>query len=348
MVTQKIIFTTVVALGVLVMNKTGAQPCAGSWDNHRPIADPCVTGQWIGQPSPTGCPPNPLYTAIQTNTFTFAAPVNTFSIDFSGFDGAIECPRMEIRINGAFYPLNLANLSDVTPSPTCTGSFSTITVTPDGYLTTSDILYSQGRITIANVNASSVTVSTNDGQGAVFSNPFNCTTTVPLQLISFSSVAANNCKALIRWRTGIELNVMNIELLRSVNGTTFNKVAEVSPRGDNSDYAVETDNREDAFFRLKINDFDGSYEYSDIHRVKSDCNNLFQISPNPVKGSMEIRGLQKEDKVLIRNTLGQTLLTFNPPQNNIKFNLLHLAPGMYFVQIFSAKRLKSSLKFIKQ
>ena len=351
MVTKKKIYTWLFCFAacLIAIDNIKAQSCAGSWALQRPASDPCVTGQWVGQAggNPTGCPVNPSYTALQTNTFTFTDPVSTFSIDFSGFDGSVQCPRMEIKINGVFYPLSITNISDVTPGPTCTGFFSTIVVTSDGYLTTSNTLYSQGRITITNVNASSVTVSSNDGQGTVFSNPFGCTT-VPLILEFFSGNTSNNCKALLRWKSGIELNVKNIELLRSVNGTLFNKVATVSPKGDNSNYSIETDNREDAFFRLKINDLDGHYEYSDIIRVKSGCaNTIYQITPNPVNSLMEIAGLEKDDRVSIKNTLGQTVLIFNAPQNINKFNMQKLAQGLYFVQIQNSNGGRANFKIIK-
>lgn len=330
-------------------HNVNAQVCAGSWSTQRPITEECVSGQWVGQISgnPAGCPVNPTYTSLQANTFTFASPVSTFFIDFIGFDGAVQCARMEIKVNGVFYPLTTANLSDFPPGSTCIESFSTISVTPDGYLTLSNTQTSQGRIMITNVNASNVTVSTNDANGTSFSNPFGCTT-IPLDLIFFSGNAANNCKALLRWKSGVELNVKNIELLRSTNGAIFNKVITVPPKGADSYYTVETDNREDAFFRLKINDIDGQYKYSEIVKVKSKCSNTtYKINPNPISSLMEITGLQKEDIVSVKNTIGQTILIFNSLQNDNKFNLQGLAAGVYFVQICSVNGYKTSLKIIK-
>jgi hypothetical protein len=332
-----------------------AQVCSGSWALQRPATSQCVVGQWVGWQNagtPPGCPVNPVYTGVQTNTFTFAYPVNSFSIDFRGFDGMILCARIEIRVNGIFYPLTASNISDFPPGSTCTNSsFSYVALSTEGYLTVSisggSALRGHGRITINNVNATSVSVSTNDGSGTIFSDPFGCTV-VPLNLEFFSGSATNNCRALLLWKSGIELNVKNIEVLRSVNGAIFNKVVEVSPKGDDSYYSIETDNREDAFFKLRINDLDGHYEYSEIIRVKSSCNNsAYKISPNPVGSLMEIEGLQKDDMVSIKNTLGQTVMTFNSRQTDNKFNLLQLASGVYFVQIFNASGLKTGLKVIK-
>jgi len=332
-----------------------AQACNGSWALQRPLTSQCVIGQWVGWQNggdPLGCPVNPLYSGVQTNTFTFAYPVSSFSIDFRGFDGAVLCPRIEIKVNGLFYPLMASNISDFPPGSTCTNSsFAYMELTADGYLTVSisggSALRGHGRITIDNVNATSVSVSTNDGSGTIFSDPFGCTT-IPLNLLFFLGNATNNCKALLRWKSGIELNVKNIELLRSVNGAIFNKVAEVAPKGDNSNYSIETDNFEDAFFRLRINDIDGHYEYSDIIKIKSACNSLaYKINPNPVNNLMEIEGLQKDNSVLIKNAVGQTVMMFNSPQNSNTFNLQKLSSGLYFVQIFNANGIRKILKIIK-
>lgn len=329
-------------------NNIKAQSCAGSWAVNRPISVQCITGQYVGQSgtiNPVGCPTNPIYTAIQINTFTFASPVSSFFIDFIGFDGAIQCARMEVKVNGVFYALTNSNLTDLPTGSTCTASFSTISVTPDGYLAVNTLQLSQGRIYINNVLANSVTVSTNDGNGTVVSNPFGCTT-VPLNLVSFSGLNIRECKAKLEWRSGIELNIKNIELLRSVNGILFNKVAEVSPKGDNSFYAIESENNEDAFFRLRINDLDGHYEYSEVIRVKSGCLNDYRIIPNPVSDLMAIEGLIKNENVLIRNVLGQVVLACNSTNNN-KLNVRGLHAGLYYVQVSNNKMIKAVIKMVK-
>jgi hypothetical protein len=278
--------------------------------------------------------------------------VSIFSIDFIGFDGAILCARIEIKINGIFYPLTAANITPLASSPTCvTGSFTYFTLTADGYITVSTIggagLIGRGRITITNVNATSVTVSTNDGVGTAFSNPFNCTT-VPLKLESFNG-QSNNCKVLLNWKTGIEFNVKNIEVQRCEDGSVFNKVVELSPKGSDSEYSFITSNISDAFFRLKITDFDGYYEYSNILNIKSNCNKTtYQVIPNPTSSSMEITGLKDDDRVFVLDMLGRKVLTLNSSNNNNKFDIQKLMQGMYILQIINNNMIKYNIKIIKK
>lgn len=354
-VKQKIFFL-LLCFAVLYTKSIAAQVCSGSWVLQRPLTSQCVVGQWVGWQNagtPSGCPVNPVYTGVQTNTFTFAYPVSSFFIDFRGIDGPPLCARIEIKINGIFYPLTASNLSEFPPGSTCTnGSYSYITLTSDGYITISTLggsgLSGQGRIAINNVDATSVSVSTNDGSGTIFSDPFGCTL-VPLNLEYFSGINLANCKALLSWKSGIEQNVKNIEVLRSVNGTIFDKVADVLPKGDNSNYSIEIENKEAAFFRLKIKDLDDHYEYSEIIRVKSDCSKVaYDVIPNPVTSEMEIKGLQKDDMVSIKNSLGQTVLIFNSPQPGNMYNIEGLPPGLYLIQVSNPNEIKSALKFIKK
>jgi len=331
-----------------IVNVSG-QSCSGSWAIQRSLTQECVTGQWIGQTggNPVGCPTNPVYTSLQTNTFTFTQPVGTFYIDLRGFDGSTQCPRIEIKINGIFYPLSIGNLEDIPQPSSCTGSFASLAITPDGYITIGSFspFSSQGRIIINNVNATSVSISTNDANGTAFSNPFNCTT-IPLKLESFTG-KSNDCMALINWKTGTEQNIKNIEIQRSEGGSIFNKVGEVGPKGSGSFYSFVTANVSNSFFRLKFNDLDGYFEYSNIIHINSSCNKeYYSISPNPAAGEIKITGLKNSDKLLISDLLGRIIMQFDAPANN-RLNIQSLSPGIYVLQVFNAGDLKASLKLIR-
>ena len=334
-----------------------AQSCGGSWNLQRPLTIQCVAGQWIGwqnSGNPSGCPVNPTYSGVETNTFTFTNPVNSFFIDFRGFDGSIGCPRIEIKINGIFYPLTASNLIDFPLGTTCTtGSINYMTVTTDGYLTVSPLggsgFSGQGRITISNNNTTSVTVSTNDGNGTVFSDPFNCTT-VPLKLENFIG-QNSDCRTLLKWKTGTEFNIKNIEIEKSKNGVLFAKVGVVSPKGSDSYYSFDavdiSDGVSDAYFRLKFNDLDGHYEYSKIIHVKTSCNNPnYSIIPNPAYTEVEILGISKIDKIVVTDILGRIITRLTSAGGN-KFNVQSLRSGIYILKAYNSGMHKACIKLIK-
>lgn len=327
-----------------------AQPCGGSWALQRPLTIQCVTGQWVGWENitlPPDCPSNPIYIGTQTNTFTFNIPVNSFSLDFIGFEGFSQCLRIEIKINGIFYPLTASNLSDFPLPTTCTsGTFNSVVLTSDGYITGNNTTICRGRIVINNLNTSTVTVSTNDVNGTVFSDPFSCTT-IPLKLISFTGQGIL-CKVKLNWKTGIEQNVKIIDIERSEDAILFNKVGELNPKGSNSSYSFITDNSTDAFFRLKIIDLDGSHEYSEILYVKSACiKSVYTVNPNPTNSIIQVGGLIRTDWLLLSDITGRIISKFDPQANN-KYDLRKLPAGMYIVRVVNSGTIKATLKLVKK
>jgi hypothetical protein len=324
--------------------------CSGTWSLHRPINVQCFSGQYVGTVSGNigGCPINPVYNGVETNTFTFTNPVNNFNIDFSGFDASSQCARIRLNVNGVFFHLMPSNLAPLPAGSECNGT-SVMFVTSDGYLTSNSAIGGgQGRITITGVNATSVDVSTNDGAGTAFSNPFNCLDVIPLKLESFSGNSTVNCKMILNWKTGTESNIKNIEIEKSEDGAMFFKTGEVIPKGSNSFYTFITLNSTDAYFRLRINDLDGYYEYSNIIHIKSNCSNIvYRVIPNPASNLIEIIGLKNDDKVFFLDILGRIVLNFNSSQSNNKFDISKLTPGVYILQAINKGKIKYIQKVVK-
>lgn len=161
------IFCSFLVIVLCTISVGCTQACAGSWATQRPLAQPpCIAGQWVNANgfNPAICPANPPYFGVQSNTFTFAAAVSAFSIDFLGFDGLNHCARLQAKVNGVFYPLSASNFIDFPDPAACPiGSFNYVSLTPDGYIEVSDSggpgKIGLGTIVVTNVNAQSVAVS---------------------------------------------------------------------------------------------------------------------------------------------------------------------------------------------
>ncbi|MEO6669841.1 MAG: T9SS type A sorting domain-containing protein [Ferruginibacter sp.] len=351
---MKVEFKSKYLLAVLSLNLSfapvSAQVCTGSWSTNNLLSYDCITGQWIGFGTtlePVGCPANPVYIPSETTTFTFASPVSAFSINFNAFSTAPGCGKMEIRINDVFYNLSSANLSEV---PGCTGGSASFIEVSNGYIIGSPISLSstngQGKITITGVNAQTVTISTNDPAGSVISDPYDCINVVPIKLESFRGRAIG-CQAILNWETGIESNVKTIELQRSVDAITFYKIAELSPKGSNSKYELQTSNTSQGYFRLKTIDFDGQSEFSNILAVKANCNeSIYTLAPNPAHNFISIAGIKKGDKVIVYDLLGRKLLSLNSIENN-QIDIHQLPPGTYNLRVITSHELSANLRFIK-
>ncbi len=71
----------------------------------------------------------------------------------------------------------------------------------------------------------------------------------------------------VTWRTGEEVDLQHFEVERSTDGENFVVIGKVPAKGSNSDYRFEDTSlshmKNVFYYRLKIVDTDGSYEYTD-------------------------------------------------------------------------------------
>jgi hypothetical protein len=331
---------------------TLSQSCSGHWANNHPLTFQCIAGQQIGLPpmgDPVGCPINPNYTSSQSNTFYFDSPVDDFFIDFNAFNSlAIGCPRMRININSIFYPISSMNLVELPLGTSCTGSLTFLTITNDGYITTAfSQSNGQGRLVFTGVNASSITISTNDaGGGIVVANP--CFAPLPIQIKYFTGFASRNCEIKLEFESGIESNLRNIEIEGSLEGIHFTKLIETLPKGSDSRYIVHLNALKNSFFRLKINDLDGKFYYSEIIRVINNCSlSKLRIFPNPATNKILVENLQRNDQIIIVDVTGREVFSQLVTNSSTEINIQHLASGIYSIKLFRPSAYLESVKFIK-
>jgi hypothetical protein len=162
-------------------------------------------------------------------------------------------------------------------------------------------------------------------------------TALPMKLISFDVVNQNE-NAKLQWSTSSEINSSHFELEKSTNGLIWAVFNQVQAAGHSSaiinyrglDYnlgVIKT------YYRLKLVDFDGSWEYSDVRVIDQKINTL-SIYPNPsnlnkinLKGWIEPIDIEQ---LKITDTRGLdvpfTLSTANPGQIG-----LEQKPGVYYL-----------------
>lgn len=109
-------------------------------------------------------------------------------------------------------------------------------------------------------------------------------TALPMELISFDVVSENGT-ANLQWSTSSEINSSHFELEKSTDGLTWDVFNEVQAAGHSSaiinyggfDYNLSTAK---TYYRLRLVDFDGTWEYSDVRVIDQKINTL-SIYPNP-------------------------------------------------------------------
>ena len=126
--------------------------------------------------------------------------------------------------------------------------------------------------------------------------------------MSFDAGTNGDCVTTLTRNTEMEINVKHIVIEKSIDGIAFVPQDTIAPKGAHShyEYKIPDNNGRESFYRLKIDDMDGSWEYSDTEHVPAcHTDNSVYVYPNPTDGVLHIVG-GKTCRIL--NAQGQTVL----------------------------------------
>jgi hypothetical protein len=191
----------------------------------------------------------------------------------------------------------------------------------------------------------------------------NSSTPLPIELLDFNAVCGNN-DILIQWTTAIETNNEYFTIERSTDLVHYSAIAQIEGHGNSSqpiNYSYTDNDVEDGIYysyRLKQTDFDGISKYSKVVVMKQNCGSPlanFNIYPNPTNGDiLQLIYFSAKDQTAVikfHDVLGQICLTkaiqLHHGTNNEVVPINNLNPGIYFIQIESAKLKSPMLKFIR-
>lgn len=187
----------------------------------------------------------------------------------------------------------------------------------------------------------------NNEQDVYYSYIMDTTSTVPVELLSFSTFVEANVVTLY-WSTATELNNYGFEIQRKSEGTEFYSVGFVNGNGtttrqNNYSYSDRNLDEGEYFYRLKQVDYSGNYEYSKIVEIEiaPSVFSLFQNYPNPFNPSTVISyqlPVGSDVTLKVIDILGGEVETLVNEYNSagkydIQFNATDLPSGFYFYQL---------------
>lgn len=173
------------------------------------------------------------------------------------------------------------------------------------------------------------------------------TAPLPVTLSDFS-VRAGSCNAVINWISKTERDFARYEVQNSRDGREFTTIVTVNPKGDNSTYTYTQFNAAEGanYYRLKMIDRDGSFEYSNVKKVNISCSNI-QLAPTVTNGMTRIFGLSGTETVKVINNLGQILSTQQVKGTEYTIDLGNYAAGLYHVIVLNGAESVFTGKVIK-
>jgi hypothetical protein len=192
----------------------------------------------------------------------------------------------------------------------------------------------------------------------------DCFTILPVSLLYFKATQ-QACNAGLNWQTAYEQNLDFFAVEYSADGTDFKTLTTVQAKnlaqGSSYQYGVNVSGKQ-KFYRLKIVDQDGKYQYSNIISTNP-CNKTvnWAINPNPVNVGSDFFVNIFSDEINIRqvslliwNVDGKKQLkkqyTINQGENTLSVNSKNLLPGVYLIGLldeFNAN-IEESKKLIVQ
>ena len=173
--------------------------------------------------------------------------------------------------------------------------------------------------------------------------------------ITFFSGAVQDGYNLLHWQTASELNTARFNVEYSKDGSYFTRAGSViasrNAAGSNYDFRHYTNYKGDLFYRLSIEDDNGTISYSSVTKLKGTDKDLIRIYPALVtNGSVNIDLNGKTiNTIRIINATGMTVYKKNIGNSTTTVNipLYNLSKGIYIVELEGDSILQTEKIFIK-
>ncbi len=182
--------------------------------------------------------------------------------------------------------------------------------------------------------------------------------TVPVEISSFDLEYIRNKDVIqLNWYTASEINLDRYVIQKSFDGEQWDEIAEIKSKaigGANSYQYHDGDlyiNDYPYYYRLKIIDLDGSFEYTEVKSIyleKGRTNRIIpEFFPNPFENAFTLKNQEEFEKLVINNLSGNKILEFQKPFDQT-VDLSQFPDGIYFMVYTTITGDKGVEKLIKQ
>ncbi|WCL81301.1 T9SS type A sorting domain-containing protein [Saprospira sp. CCB-QB6] len=185
------------------------------------------------------------------------------------------------------------------------------------------------------------TIDLQDGDIVTLGSINESITPLPLDLVHFEVNQTEKKNAQWTWQTAQEENLLEFELLHSLDGLDWQSETLIAARNQNEtqnyNYLQEELTAGQHYFRLKIWEEDGSYSFSAIKTLFVESEQAaLTLFPNPAKDWAEISSSQSLDNAQIQafNSLGQAIpVHFQQNGQNLRLTISDWPAGQYIIRL---------------
>ncbi len=206
-------------------------------------------------------------------------------------------------------------------------------------------------------NGQHVSVSTTGAPLWTFVDNFclGCPLILPIELYKFTGECKND-EVVLDWATFTEKNNDYFSIERSEDGRNFIQLGIVKGSGNSNkkmsySFIDQKQSVNQAYYRIKQTDLDGSMSYSELIAVefcKTRGELAYEIFPHPVNDNLNIsiRNYSKNTSLKIMDQFGKTVCEKQIEKIENVFSISDLSSGIYFIQITSEQKTITG-KFVK-
>jgi hypothetical protein len=172
---------------------------------------------------------------------------------------------------------------------------------------------------------------------------------LPLVLAEFTGTINSNNSVSLIWKTSSELNSKEFDLERSVDGVNFETIS-IVPAAGNSTVTINYSRRDEdhpqtpvLYYRLKLVDIDGRYEYSKVLKLRFRAGSFYinKIYPQPSRDMLhvDITNVSGPANCIVSfvalggAVIKQTTVVLNRGDNIVDVNVSSLPRGSYIMKI---------------
>jgi len=175
---------------------------------------------------------------------------------------------------------------------------------------------------------------------------------LPLELLNFSAKPKEDFISL-NWESLDETNFSHFEVERSTDAVRFNFIEKVNGRNHTNinqyqlnDFNVRSGQR--YYYRLKMVDLDGSYEYSPIRTAQLKNDLVFSLYPNPTNSILNISFEENTVKeIIIQNAAGHEVYRIEANQHIHHMDIATFPAGIYLCLVVDTNSTITSKRFVK-
>ncbi len=202
--------------------------------------------------------------------------------------------------------------------------------------------------------------NTNNNSNNIYIDNVKCSyaTTLPISLLKWSAAINADGTALLFWQTQREVNSHHFQVESSVNGREFAVIATIPAVGSGTNSYQWLDKKHISgirYYRLKMWDNDGSYQYSKVLQLSGNMDfAIQQVFPNPVKSVANVMMSSPKAQVVqysITDAIGRSVFgkseTLVKGVNQIMISTENLPSGQYWLFIQNEQGQLIKAPFVK-